>query len=151
MCSLTALSSCSFPRAIYWNHGLSREWRYNYSSANRRCSHYIWVCNNFIYYKCASCIGDLTVNSFIYLPMPQSRCWILCKRSPASYMKHVAHYLSKWYISDYSKGLWHIIFRRIVFLAIRCISCSGYSFINQVAFNSRIFWIKPLFALRIIL
>ena len=31
---------------------LSREWRYSWSSADRRCSNYIWVINNFITYSC---------------------------------------------------------------------------------------------------
>ena len=39
----------------------SREWRCSWSSADRRCSNYIWVINNFIAYKGASYIRDLTV------------------------------------------------------------------------------------------
>ena len=31
-----------------WSQVLSREWRYSWSSADRRCSNYIWVINNFI-------------------------------------------------------------------------------------------------------
>ena len=40
---------------------LSRKWRCSWSSADRRCSHYIWVIDNFIVYKGASYIRDLTV------------------------------------------------------------------------------------------
>ena len=34
--------------SIRWSQVLSREWRCNWSSADRRCSNYIWVINNFI-------------------------------------------------------------------------------------------------------
>ena len=40
------VSSCSCIWAIYWGHVLSREWRCSWSSADRRCSKYIWVINN---------------------------------------------------------------------------------------------------------
>ena len=35
---------------IHWNQVLSREWRCSWSSADRRCSNYIWVINSFITY-----------------------------------------------------------------------------------------------------
>ena len=37
---------------IHWSHVLSREWRCGWSSADRRCSNYIWVINNLTYYLC---------------------------------------------------------------------------------------------------
>ena len=37
------------------------EWRCSWSSADRRCSNYIWVINNLIAYKGVSYIRDLTV------------------------------------------------------------------------------------------
>ena len=40
---------------------LSREWRCSWSSADRRCSNYIWVIDNFIACKGATYIRDLTV------------------------------------------------------------------------------------------
>ena len=40
---------------------LSREWRCSWSSADRRCSNYIWVIDNFIAYWGASYIRDFTV------------------------------------------------------------------------------------------
>ena len=40
---------------------LSREWRCSWSCADRRCSNYIWVIDNFIAYKDASYIRGLTV------------------------------------------------------------------------------------------
>ena len=40
---------------------LSREWRCSWSSADRRCSNYIWVIDNFIAYYGTTYIRDLTV------------------------------------------------------------------------------------------
>ena len=40
---------------------LSREWRCSWSSADRRCSNYIWVINNLIAQSSASYIRDLAV------------------------------------------------------------------------------------------
>ena len=53
--------SCSCLWAIYWDQVLSGEWSCSWSSADRRCSNYIWVINNFIAYLSASYIRDLTV------------------------------------------------------------------------------------------
>ena len=44
------ISSCSCLCPSHWNHVLNREWRCSWSSADRRCSKYIWVINNFIAY-----------------------------------------------------------------------------------------------------
>ena len=52
---------CTCLCAIYWSQVLSREWRCSWSSANRRCSNYIWVINNLIAYYVAYCIRGLTV------------------------------------------------------------------------------------------
>ena len=35
---------------LSWSQMLSREWRCSWSSADRRCSNYIWVIDNFIAY-----------------------------------------------------------------------------------------------------
>ena len=48
-----------FQCPIHWNRVLSREWRCSWSSADRRCSNYIWVTNNFIAYKVAAYIRGL--------------------------------------------------------------------------------------------
>ena len=53
--------SCSCLCPIHWSHVLSWEWRCSWSSADRRCSSYIWVINNLISHKGATYIGDLTV------------------------------------------------------------------------------------------
>ena len=54
-------SACSCLRATYWSQVLSGEWRCSWSSADRRCSNYIWLINNLIVYKGAAYIRDLTV------------------------------------------------------------------------------------------
>ena len=55
------VSSCRYLCAIYWSYVLSREWRCSWRSAERRCSNYIWVINNFIVCKGAPYIRGLTV------------------------------------------------------------------------------------------
>ena len=50
-----------------WSQVLSWEWRYSWSSADRRCSSYIWVINNFIAYKGPPYIRDLTVSVVMHL------------------------------------------------------------------------------------
>ena len=42
------VSSCSGLCPIHWSQVSSREWRCSWSSADRPCSNYIWVINNFI-------------------------------------------------------------------------------------------------------
>ena len=49
---------CSCLRSIHWSQVLSWEWRCSWSSADRGCSNYIWVINNFIaYWGAAYIIG----------------------------------------------------------------------------------------------
>ena len=55
--------SCSCLRSIHWRQVLSWEWRCSWSSADRRCSNYIWVINNFIAYKGATYIRGFTVRT----------------------------------------------------------------------------------------
>ena len=40
--------SCTCLFAIYWSQVLSWKWRCSWSSAEKRCSNYIWVIDNFI-------------------------------------------------------------------------------------------------------
>ena len=47
------VSSCSCLGWIHQSQVLSREWTCSWSSADRRCSNYIWVINNFIAFSCA--------------------------------------------------------------------------------------------------
>ena len=53
------ISSCSCFYPIHRSQLLSWEWRCNWSSADRRCSNYISVMNNFIAYKGVPYIRDL--------------------------------------------------------------------------------------------
>ena len=55
------VSSCCYLCQIHWSQVLSRERRCGWSSADRRCSNYIWVINNLIAYKGVSYIRGLTV------------------------------------------------------------------------------------------
>ena len=55
------ISSCSCLCAIYWSQVLSWEWRCSRSSADRRCSNYIWVINNLIACQGGTYIGGLTL------------------------------------------------------------------------------------------
>ena len=54
-------SCCTCLCPIHWSHVLSREWRCSWSSADRRCSNYIWVVNKSIPYQSAAYIRDLIV------------------------------------------------------------------------------------------
>ena len=56
---LDSFCSCIWP--IHWSQVLSREWRCSWSSANRRCSNYIWVIKNFIACYDTTYIGGLKV------------------------------------------------------------------------------------------
>ena len=58
---MNLISSCSRLCPIHWSRVLSREWRYSWSSADRRCSNYIWMINNLISNSGAAYIRDLTV------------------------------------------------------------------------------------------
>ena len=47
----------------HWSQVLSREWKCSWSSADRRCSNYIWVVNNFIACRGVSYIRGFMVGS----------------------------------------------------------------------------------------
>ena len=64
-------SSCSCFRSIHWSHVLSWEWRCSWSSADRRCSNYIWVINNFIAYEGATYIRGFTVVDWVFHSWPE--------------------------------------------------------------------------------
>ena len=62
-------SACICLHTIYWSQVFSGEWRCSWSSADRRCSNYIWVINNVMAFSCASYIRVLTV-TFIVITVP---------------------------------------------------------------------------------
>ena len=53
--------SCGCLCRIPWSQMFSREWRCSWSSADRRCSNYIWVIDNFIAYQGTPYIRGFTV------------------------------------------------------------------------------------------
>ena len=57
------VSSCSCLCPFHLSQVLSREWRCSWSSADRWCSNYIWVINNFIAYYGATYIRGLMVTN----------------------------------------------------------------------------------------
>ena len=61
------ISSWSRLCPTLWSQVLSRQWRCSWSSADRRCSNYIWVIDNLIAHWGASFIRDLTVRGTPYL------------------------------------------------------------------------------------
>ena len=71
-------SACSCLRTINWSQLFSGEWRCSWSSADRRCSNYIWVINNFIAYSSASYIRDLTVVCFNSLATGRCAAALVC-------------------------------------------------------------------------
>ena len=72
------VSPCCCLCPTHWSHVLSWEWRCSWSSADRRCSNYIWVINNFIAYQGAYYTGDFMVD-FGDLPKhaPRKHCNLL--------------------------------------------------------------------------
>ena len=65
------VSSCSCLRSTHWSQVISWEWKCCWSSADRRCSNYIWVINNFITYQGATYIRGFTLAS-----APEVLMWI---------------------------------------------------------------------------
>ena len=90
------ISSWSRLCPILWSQVLSREWRCSWSSADRRCSNYIWVIDSSIAYQGPSYIRDLTVISF-NLTKAQlanvTRHWVW-NEEPSKYCKilHIAYW-----------------------------------------------------------
>ena len=60
------ISSCSCLCAVYQSQVLSWERKCNWSSADGRCSNYIWVINSFIAFKFATYIRGLMVSLILY-------------------------------------------------------------------------------------
>ena len=81
---MIVVSSCSCVWPIHWSPVLSREWRCSWSSADRRCSNYIWLINNFIANSGVSYIRGLTV-------------YIICRC-------YQAHVLPKW-VAHHNKNM----------------------------------------------
>ena len=78
------VSSCSCLCPIYWSQVWSWEWRCSWSSADRRCSIYIWVINSLISYNGVAYIRDLTVT----FTVGTSQYITLSQRNPQLHSKH---------------------------------------------------------------
>ena len=114
--------SCSCLCSIYWIHVLSWGWKCSWSSADRRCSNYIWVINSLISHKGASYIRDFTVIS-------------VCKRDPGcDTLNTILNCLQRYEICIYNTGyqimkwwaLWNIT------MILRHRSCENISTICHV-------------------
>ena len=90
------VSSCSCLCPIQWIQELSREWRCSWSSADRWCSNYIWVIDNFIAYKGVYYIRDLTVFHFIFIFFIEPTLTCTCMYSPISMCSGVARGAFTW-------------------------------------------------------
>ena len=107
---MSLVSSCSCLCPIHCNQVLSREWRCSWSSwssADRRCSNYIWVINNLIAYLAASYIRDLTVVSCRSTSIFDANRLHLCRSRAAEWGEGhrtpccIARY-AKWYYTFYT-------------------------------------------------
>ena len=59
------VSSCSSLCPIYWSQVLSQEWRCSWSNADRWCSNYVWVINNFTANQGVPYIRGLMVHTYV--------------------------------------------------------------------------------------
>ena len=101
---LFSSSRCLCP--IHWSKVLSREWRY--SSADGRCSNYIWMIKNFIAYQCAAYIKGFIV--FILLDHNLDICsWYritfmdlryIFSPFPLGYFTGAETLVASWYIKN---------------------------------------------------
>ena len=67
---------------IHWSQVLSREWICRWSSADMRCSNYIWVINKFITYQDVADIRGLTVRDAESDVVTAYRALLVCKIGP---------------------------------------------------------------------
>ena len=119
---LVGCCSCLCP--IRWSQVFSREWRRSWSSADKRCSNYIWMINNFIAYQGANYIRGLTV----IVPLwHQMASWNLLVNSTGNGLLPIQSQAVGWTNADLSsfgylgtniseiwlkvKRMWHTIFR----------------------------------------
>ena len=72
---------CSCLCPICWSQVLSWEWRCSWSSADRRCSNYIWMINSFVAYLGATYIRGFTVHFAddisIWIGLEQNSCILI--------------------------------------------------------------------------
>ena len=133
---MTLISSCSCLFSIHWNQVISWEWRCSWSSADRRCSNYIWVINDFIALG-ATYIRGLTV-MLICVLQAIFTCTLTANYSILWWLSH-----GQVWIKEQSNHLIHIfvnfksILIAIIHIVIRLdtlLSCHG----SQTTSNSNV-------------
>ena len=103
-------SACSCLCTIYWSQVLNGEWRYSWSSADRRCSNYIWVINNLIAYYSAFYIRYLTVTKdLLYNSHNASVTYPILHQFVTEMCTYVHISVTKWCIVGYlSHATWDL-------------------------------------------
>ena len=122
--------SCSCLCPNHWSQVFSRGWRCSWSnnswsSANRRCSNYIWVINNFIAYQGAPYIRGLMVHTMWLISTLQAS-FCQCTQPNERWRYIVSNIVSHW-LGAYTKWSLHCICR-----------CSVISLGNNVDFSPTI-------------
>ena len=107
--------SCLCP--IHWSWALCREWRCSWSSADRRCSNYIWVIMNLIVYYAASFIRGLTV---VCISVKLSELTLVFGTTTGSY-----HFFS---YCLYTKYIRCIVEKHIIWLQVKGIRMHSQTF-----------------------
>ena len=88
------ISFCSCLCPIHWSQVLSQEWRCSWSSADRRCSNYIWVIDNFIVCWGVSCIRDFTVSQ------QRIRSWLDSQRWSDPMLTKISHTIGQYLVTS---------------------------------------------------
>ena len=123
------VSSCSGLCAIYWSQLLSGESRCSWSSANRRCTNYIRVINNFIAYKGVTYIKYLMVGCHDVVTLSNSLTWCYPGTMITKFnWCHVTLQLINIFFNSLAPGRFewnfrYIIFKRILVIDVWGISC----------------------------
>ena len=81
---------------------LSREWRCSWSSADRRCSNYIWVIDNFFAYQGATYIRGFTVSVFCFITRHQDG---VCSWKPSAWKTGIQYHGCWWPGDARSQGI----------------------------------------------
>ena len=120
--------SCSGLCAIYWSQLLSGESRGSWSSANRRCTNYIWVINNFIAYKGVTYIKYLMVGCHDVVTLSNSLTWCYPGTMITKFnWCHVTLQLINIFFNSLAPGRFEWNFRYIIFKRILVIDDGGIS------------------------
>ena len=131
--------SCSCLCPIHWSQVWSREWRCGWSSADRRCSNYIWVINNFIVYWDVTYIRGLTVE------LPVDYHHVMCHF-------HAVRYLHGEYIKE-EIWLWgkqtpgfvcFTLCGPMMYIFVRCWGLNKTAALLQMTISNTFSWKKTL-------